>query len=450
MYTCLNCRLLYMAIFFIVFFGSCTHDPVITIAPLDVTLRSELEQVSPTGSMEYYILPMGSNLSQIPQDPKNPLTPEKVALGKFLFFETGMAIEPKYPSGLGTYSCATCHTPEAGFRIGRVQGIADGGMGFGQNGDERLMHGDYMVSELDVQGIRPLSVLNVCMVTNSMWAGPFGAEGNNVGTENLWVGDFASNFTGYKALEAQNIVGMKTHRLNITPEMAEAFGYTDLFNKAFAEFPENERITRLTASLAISAYLRTLTTTQAPFQRWVRGFMDEMTDGQKRGAILFFNKANCARCHNEPNLGSNTFHALGVSDLYECVEAVGTGPQEARNQGRSLFTGEENDQFRFRVPQLYNLKSAPVYFHGSSKTTLEEVIAYKCAAISENSNVPNDKLSPFFQPLDLTESERQDLLEFIRDGLFDAEFSRFVPTSIGSGNCFPNNDPISRVELGCE
>ncbi len=178
--------------------------------------------------------------------------------------------------------------------------------------------------------------------------------------------------------------------------------------------------------------------------------MGEMTDAQKRGAILFFNKANCARCHNEPNLGSNTFHALGVSDLYECVEAVGTGPQEARNMGRSLFTGEANDQFRFRVPQLYNLKGAPVYFHGSSKTSLEEVIAYKCAAISENPNVPSEKLSSFFQPLDLTASERQDLLEFIRDGLFDAEFSRFVPTSVGSGNCLPNNDPISRTELGCE
>ena len=450
MCTNLNWRQLYIGVFCILFLGSCTHDPVITIAPLDVTLREKLESVSPTGSMEYYILPMSSNLSQIPQDPKNPLTPEKVELGKFLFFETGMAIEPKHPSGLGTFSCATCHTPEAGFRIGRFQGIADGAMGFGQKGDYRLMHDDYIVSELDVQGIRPLSVLNVSMVTNTMWAGPFGADGNNVGTEDRWVGDFATNFTGYKALEAQNIVGMKTHRLNITPEMAEAFGYTELFNKAFAEFPENERITQLTASLAISAYLRTLTTTQAPFQRWVRGFMDEMTPAQKRGAILFFDKANCARCHFEPNLGSNTFHALGVKDLFECEGSVGTGPQEARNNGRFLFTGNASDQYRFRVPQLYNLKDAPVYFHGSSKTSIEEVIDYKCAAVSENPNVPNEKLSPFFQPLNLTAEERQDLLEFIRDGLYDADISRFVPTSLGSGNCFPNNDPISRTELGCE
>ena len=118
--------------------------------------------------------------------------------------------------------------------------------------------------------------------------------------------------------------------------------------------------------------------------------------------------------------------------------------------GRSLFTGKDSDQFRFRVPQLYNLKNAPVYFHGSSKTSLEEVIAYKCAAKSENPNVPDEKLSTFFQPLNLTEDERKDLLEFIRDGLYDSQISRFVPTSVGSGNCFPNNDPISRAELGCE
>ena len=178
--------------------------------------------------------------------------------------------------------------------------------------------------------------------------------------------------------------------------------------------------------------------------------MDELTPAQKRGAILFFDKANCARCHFEPNLGSNTFHALGVKDLFECEGSVGTGPQEARNNGRFLFTGNASDQYRFRVPQLYNLKDAPVYFHGSSKTSIEEVIDYKCAAVSENPNVPNEKLSPFFQPLNLTAEERQDLLEFIRDGLYDADISRFVPTSLGSGNCFPNNDPISRTELGCE
>lgn len=450
MYNSLNWRYLYIGISLIVLLGACKHEPITNIAPLDDLLMSELEQVSPTGSLEYYILPMSSSLSQIPQDPKNPLNPAKVTLGKMLFFETGMAIEPRHPSGLGTYSCATCHTPEAGFRVGRVQGIADGGIGFGLAGDQRLMHDDYEVHELDVQGIRPLSVLNVCEVTNTMWAGSFGAEGSNVGTEDRWTGDFSNNFSGYKALEAQNFVGMKTHRLNMTPEMAEAFGYTQLFNDAFPDFPENDRINRLTASLAISAYLRTLNTTEAPFQRWVRGFMDEMTPAQKRGAILFFAKANCARCHNEPNLGSNTFHALGVNDLYNCTEAVGTGPFEERNKGRGLFTLEQQDLFRFRVPQLYNLKDAPVYFHGSSKTTLEEVIAYKCAAVSENPNVPDELLSPFFQPLDLTEQERSDLLEFIRDGLYDPNIQRFVPSAIGSGNCFPNNDPISRAELGCE
>lgn len=450
MHIRLTSHWLYIGFFLVLFSGGCTHDPKVISAPLDESLLHLLEQVSPTGKMDHFILPTGQNLSQIPQDPKNPLNAAKIELGKMLFFETGMAVEPKHPSGLGTYSCATCHTPEACFRIGRVQGIADGAAGFGMNGDERILLSEYQISELDVQGARPLSVLNVCAVINTMWAGPFGSDGANVGTESHWVGDFASNYTGYKALEAQNIVGMKTHRLNMTPELAEAFGYTELFNEAFPDFPENERISRLTASLAISAYLRTLNTTDAPFQRWVRGYMDAMTPAEKRGAILFFGKANCTRCHFEANLGSNTFHALGVSDLYFCTDAVGTGPTEARNQGRALFTQDDSDRFRFRVPQLYNLKDATVFFHGSSKLSLEDVIAYKCAAVSENPNIPNDRLSPFFQPLDLTPEERQDLLAFLRDGLYDPNIQRFVPTSVGSGNCFPNNDPVSRAELGCQ
>ena len=434
----------------LVFLSACTHDPQVLKSDLDETLRLEIETVSPTGTMDHFMLPHGHMYNMIPQDPKNPMNHAKVELGKQLFFETGMAVEANQPSGMGTYSCATCHTPEAGFRVGREQGIADGGVGFGLSGDERLMHGDYEVHQLDVQGIRPLSILNVCEVTNTMWAGPFGSEDNNVGTEANWTGLFHVNELGYRGLESQNIEGMELHRLNMTPDLAEAFQYTELFDEAFPDFTGDERYSRLTASLAISAYLRSVTTTEAPFQQWIRGYTDAMSDQAKRGAILFFGEARCTNCHNEANLGGNSFHALGVKDLYEQGGTVGTGPNEERNKGRAFFTQDDDDLYAFRVPQLYNLKDAPVFFHGASKRSLEEVIAYKCEAISENPHVPNERLSPFFKPLELTEQERADLLAFLRDGLFDPDIQRFVPSSVGSGNCFPNNDPVSRAQLGCQ
>jgi len=60
------------------------------------------------------ILPLSTDLASIPQDPKNPLTTEKVQLGQLLFHETKLAANPKVIQGLFTYSCGTCHHAEAG------------------------------------------------------------------------------------------------------------------------------------------------------------------------------------------------------------------------------------------------------------------------------------------------------------------------------------------------
>lgn len=434
----------------LLFLSGCRHQAIVKEADLDERLKTAVASYAGTGHSDYYILPESTDYAHIPQDPKNPLNPAKVKLGGMLFFEPGLGVEAVHPAGFQTYSCATCHTPEAGFRIGRFQGIADGAMGIGFRGDQRILHQDYSIHQLDVQGARPLSVLNVSQVENTMWAGPFGSTGNNIGTEALWTGDFEVNKEGFKALESQNFVGLVTHRQNITPEMAQQFGYTALFDEAFPELLPQDRVNRRTASLAISAYLRTLHTTRAPFQKWLRGHTFALTEAQKQGGILFFGKAGCARCHNKPNLGGDAFHALGVKDLYQHPGVVGTGPSEPRNLGRALFTKKDEDLYKFRVPQLYNLKNAPFFFHGSSKESLEEVIQYKCLAVSENPNVPQERISPLFTPVALTPEEQSLLLAFIRDGLYDPEISRFVPSKVGSGMCFPNNDPLSRTQLGCE
>jgi len=92
----------------------------------------------------------------------------------------------------------------------------------------------------------------------------------------------------------------------------------------------------------------------------------------------------------------------------------------------------------------------PHYFHGSSKNSIEEVIDYKIAAISENGRVPTNILSSKFKALSLTEEERGDLISFIKVSLRDPNLERYMTTSVLSGNCFPNNDPLSQSDLGCE
>jgi len=429
---------------------ACKHDPL--WAPLDIELRQAIAGISQNGSPNYFILPGSTDFERIPQSPANPLTAEKVALGKLLFYESAFGVEAKHTSGLTTFSCSSCHIPAAGFRPNRVQGIADGAYGFGTNGEGRIKRLEYAEQDIDAQGARPLSMLNVAFVTNSMWNGSFGSGGVNAGTEHRWgVADpgTAINHENLGALEGQNIEGLKTHRLLINRELVEFYGYKAYFDAAFPDVPEAERYNRKTASFAISAYLRTLLCTEAPFQRWLKGEDDAMTDEEKRGALLFFGKAGCYRCHNEPNLGSITFHALGVRDLYE-NGGLKTSEADLRNLGRGGFTGNPEDMFRFRVPQLYNLGDSGPYFHGSSKSTLQEVVDYFNNGVPENPRVPQAQISPFFHPLNLSASEQADLEIFLRKGLRDPNLQRFVPDHLPSGFCFPNNDAESRRDIGCD
>ena len=413
--------------------------------------RLDYELAENIGKLEDFILPSSNDFNQIPQSPVNPLTREKVDLGKMLFFETAFGVESKKPELLGTFSCSTCHVVEKGFRPGLKQGIADGAVGFGKLGEGRVKLSTYKDEEIDAQGARPLATINTAFVHNTMWTGSFGDGFANAGTEKMWgVHDPATKINSQKlgALEGQNIEGLGTHRLFYNKELIEKFGYKLSFDKAFPDMPESERYSRKAASFAISAFLRTITTDQAPFQLWLKGDKDALTPEQKRGAVLFFGKAGCDGCHNEKNLGSTTFHALGTNDLFE-VGGKNTSIADRRNLGRGGFTGQEEDMYKFRTPQLYNLGDSGPYFHGASKLTLEDVIEYKIKGIPENQRVPKGQLSYYMYDKQLTAQEKADLVAFVKEGLRDPNLLRYKPAKVLSNNCIPNNDPVSKKDMGC-
>lgn len=443
-------RLLYLLLAFILIIA-CNQDKIYLDTPLDQLLDAALTRAAKSGDKNDFILPDETDFASIPQDPHNPLTKEKVHLGKWLFFETGLGVVPNKEAGKQTYSCASCHIPSAGYRPGGVQGIADGGIGFGQNGEGRTKLSAYRDYEMDVQGLRPLSVLNVAFVENSTWNGRFGSEHANQGTEDRWLIEEGTdrNEEGLAALETQNIEGMDLHRMEITEEVLDDYGYRPYFDAAFGDLPEEERYTKRTASFAISAYLRALISNRAPFQAYLKGKKDALSEQEKRGALLFFSKARCYQCHKEANLGSNEFYALGVKDLYQTGLAFNTSEADTGNFGRGAFTGNAEDMFKFRVPQLYNLGDDDFYFHGSSKQTLREVVEYFNAGIPENDKVPTSQIARQIRPLNLTEEEMDNLTAFLDNGLKDPDLQRYVPENVLSGKCFPNNDLFSQIELGC-
>jgi cytochrome c peroxidase len=448
----MNKNLLLTLVVIATFLGACTKDKLAT--NLDQELIEALEAASPSGSKDSYVMPESDDYANLPnQDAKNPITAAKVELGRLLFFETGLALSPKYPVSKQTYSCSSCHVPSMSFTAGRFQGIADGGVGFGDHGEARVKNSQYGGSEVDAQGARPLPVINLTYVTNALWAGSFGSFGVNVGTESAWNQDtlIAINHKGLEGLEANNARALIVHRQVINKQVTDTLGYTAMFDAAFPEIPEYERYTLQTGANAIAAYFRTILTNRAPFQRWLKGDNAAMTEQQKRGAILFFDKAGCKNCHNSPSLNAMRFEAVGVNNLYQSpYDVYRTNINDARNFGRGGFTKRPEDMFKYKVPQLYNLKHVGFYFHGASKTSLRDVVEYFNKGIPENQDVPASQISSKFNPLGLSKQEVDDLTEFLENGLYDPDITRYAPKSTMTGNCFPNNDPQSQRDMGCE
>ncbi|MBI1225070.1 MAG: hypothetical protein GC192_07505 [Bacteroidetes bacterium] len=436
----------------VVLLGACKKDKVPTNYDQDLT--EVLQAASPSGSKTSYVMPESNDYANLPnQDATNPITAAKVELGRMLFFETGLGLNPKYGVSKQTYSCSSCHVPSMSFTAGRFQGIADGGVGFGDHGEARVKNNQYGGSEVDAQGARPLPTINLTYVTNALWAGSFGSFGANIGTESVWNQDslVSINNKGLQGLEANNHRALIVHRQVINKDVTDSLGYTPMFDAAFSDIPENERYSLQTGANAIAAYFRTILTNRAPFQRWLKGDNSAMTDQQKRGAILFFDKAGCKNCHNSPSLNAMRFEAVGVNNLYQSAyDVFATNVNDKRNFGRGGFTQRDEDMYKYKVPQLYNLKHVGFYFHGASKTSLREVVEYFNAGVPENPDVPASQISNKFKPLGLTPAEVDDLTEFLTNGLYDADITRYAPTSVMSGNCFPNNDPQSRRDMGCE
>lgn len=415
--------------------------------PTDIDLDATLTEIITIGGqrqLDNFALPASDDYAVIPQDPANPITAAKVELGQLLFHETALATNARNPSGVGTYSCATCHHAGAGFASRQRQAIGEGGSGWGDNGGSRTRNMAYDPSDLDVQGIRSPSVLNSAFQDVMGWAGDSGARGPNRGTEAAWTGNpfLEVNALGYDGLESQAIAGLTKHRMDDLSQSILLTNdvYIALWEQAFPGQPVS--IERM--GLAIAAYERTLMADRAPFQRWLRGETNAMSDAEKRGAILFFDKADCETCHTGPALNQMAFYALGMPDL----EGAGVLGDEVLSLGRGGFTGNPDDEFKFKVPQLYNLKDAPFYGHGGSFTSMREVVEYYNDAIPAV-DLPVGRAPVFFRPLELTDREMEDLTLFLEDALHDPALSRYAPATLPSGQCTPANDPAARADLGC-
>lgn len=137
-------------------------------------------------------------------------------------------------------------------------------------------------------------------------------------------------------------------------------GYIEEFENVFG----SNEISIDMVTDAIAEFERTLVTLNSPFDRWLLGDEDALTEQEKEGYRLF-KLTGCAGCHNGPAVGGQAYQKMGSFNRYET---------ENPSIGRQAVTGARSDRFRFKVPTLRNIELTYPYFHDGQIRTLEEAV----------------------------------------------------------------------------
>ena len=245
--------------------------------------------------------------------------------------------------------------------------------------------------------------------------------------------------------------------------------YVRLFGRVFPSVRRGGPIDFAMVGAAIAEFEFSLTLADAPLDRFARGDQSAMTAAEKRGAVLFFGKANCVACHRTRGYANEMFsdfqnHRLGVPQLaprfgLNSGNVHFDGPHEDEDFGAEQISGDRSDRYKFRTSPLRNIALAPTFFHNGCFTRLEDAIAHHLdpAASARGydpnqagvaldlhlSKAPIDKvlkdLDPLVeQPLYLTAGEFRDLVQFVRTGLLDPRATpqrllSLVPRELPSG-----------------
>lgn len=261
--------------------------------------------------MDFYVSAFEALPAMPPLTADNTMTPEKIELGKMLFFEPRI-------SGSGVISCATCHNPALGWtdRIPLATGHD------GQVGNR-----------------------NTPTVLNSGFLGAQFWDGREPDLEGQALGPIQADIEMNMNLEAA------------IARLKEFDVYHQHFATAYPDDPDP--INAQNIAHAIAAFERTLNTPNSPLDRFLRGNTGAMTEQQVSGMKLFVDNG-CVACHNGPALTDSNYHVFELPG--------------SKDEGRFLVTGNEADRFAFRTPTLRNVAVTYPYFNNGSVANLRDAI----------------------------------------------------------------------------
>lgn len=294
-------------------------------------------------------LPLGLERDSLVLPEDNPLTREKVELGKLLFFD-------KRLSANDTIACASCHMPALAFTDG--QPVSTG------------IHRR--------QGGRSApTAINRAFSSAQFWDGRAPTlEAQSVGP---FINPVEHGFANHDELVAK---------------VRSIAGYYPLFEQAFGPGP----ITVESIGKAIASFQRTLLSGNSAYDQFGLGGNEmALSANAQNGFRVFVGKGQCLRCHFGFNFTDERFHNLGVDWDSDHIDV-----------GRYAVTNNPKDLGAFKTPTLREIARTAPYMHNGRFATLRQVIDFY-----DQGGITNPYLDPVIKPLNLTEQEKDDLVEFL-------------------------------------
>ncbi|WP_207397789.1 cytochrome-c peroxidase [Bremerella alba] len=268
-------------------------------------------------------VPLGIDWIIVPED--NPMSAEKVELGKQLFFDPRL-------SGNRSVSCASCHDPHKGW--------AD---------DRKFSPGAHQ--ELTTRNVP--SVVNVGLHRTFFW------DGRAASLEEQALAPMANPAEMDMALD------------ELENRLDSIDGYRSQFQAIFAD-----GVTAQNVAKCLATFQRTLVAGETTYDRFRGGHANALEGEIGRGSSIFFGKANCGNCHIAKIYTDHKFHNIGTG-------LNGT----TQDRGLARHSGKSQDVGRFRTPLLRDLALTAPYFHDGSKATLEEVVDFYSEGGGKNPNL---------------------------------------------------------------
>ncbi|MBS1750486.1 MAG: cytochrome-c peroxidase [Bacteroidetes bacterium] len=333
----------------------------------------------------------------------NPSTPEKIELGRLLFYDPIL-------SGGKDVACATCHHPEFGYAESRELPIGVNGKGLGERRSFNKIN--------DI----PFTKRNAPTLLNIAFNG-IDEKGNYIPEDApMFWDNRAKGLEQQAMMPVSTLEEMRGHgftETKIKGEIARRINNIPLYRKLFKEaFPNIITITDTTISQALAAFQRSLIANNSRFDRYMRGEKTALSGREINGMKLFIS-TGCARCHNGPMLSDFKPHVLGVVD----------------NEKLLVSDSGYLQTYAFRTPTLRNMRFTRPYMHNGKIATLDNVMLFYEDLKGKplpNPHVPKEQLDSLAVLLNVEFKDIDIIVEFLNT-LNDEQYDKIIPVSVPSG-----------------